>query len=152
MMKRTMVALFAASVLAAGTPGRADDAEGQYSAEIAAELRTIAYTVTRPPMTTARKVTLALAIAGLGADLLRTQACLAHGGKEYNPFARPFVHSLPIAAFATAGVAFAFRVIPRGSAGDYGLGAFAGGQVVNLARPWTCSSAPATEVSRRHAI
>jgi hypothetical protein len=66
------------------------------------------------------------------------RSCLAHGGRELDPLARPFVQSLPVAVLASAAVGYALTRIPRGTAGDAGLAAFDAGELVNLGSGWGC--------------
>lgn len=126
----------AALALAVATPAQADPAG--YRAAIVAEMQTIAHTVTRPPLTATRKGLLAGALVLFAVDGLRMQSCRAHGGRELDPLARPFVQSLPVAALASAAFGYALTRIPRGTAGDAGLAAFGAIETANLSGNWGC--------------
>jgi hypothetical protein len=138
-----MIAFAFATALAAltpnpGAPGAPIAAPAGYQAQIAENMREIAHTVTHPAMTPVRKGVLWTALGLMAYDQIRTQACLAHGGHEMNPIARPFVHYLPLGILSTALLAFGAHQIPAGNAGDAGLGLFDAAEIYNLARPWGC--------------
>jgi hypothetical protein len=79
------------------------------------------------------KVLKAAAVTELVIDGLQTQSFLHRGiCKEIDPIAKPFVHYLPLAVVASAGVSYLIVHLPDSKLSHVLLGVFVAGEAANI--------------------